>query len=125
MDVESGRKQKAAAASGKNKANRQAQMAQNRGLQSSGKATNKQVKKQTSLKTGGGGAANAARNAKKGGGGPKMVISFNPNDLNRTTDPQVRGQILGVLSKAPKGVMPVRGGPRSQGPKAKSRSVRM
>ena len=125
MEVDD-RKKKADAASGKNKANRQAQIAQKRGLQESGKATPKEVKK-ASLKAGGGGAANAAKNAKNAkntaSGLPKMLISFNPKHLSVTTDVNVRNQILGVLSKAPK-QGDVRRPQQERGPKPKSRSVK-
>jgi len=120
MDVEGGNK--AAKSIGKSKANRQAQLAQKRGLQESGKASNSQVKKQT-LKAGGGGgggAANAAKNAKKNTGG--MKISFQPSLLKSTTALDVQKQILGVLSKAPKAGS---GGSSSQSrpPKSASRTV--
>jgi hypothetical protein len=118
MDVEGGNK--AAKSIGKSKANRQAQLAQKRGLQESGKASNSQVKKQTLKAGGGGGAANAAKNAKKNTGG--MKISFQPSLLKSTTALDVQKQILGVLSKAPKAGS---GGSsfQSRPPKSASRTV--
>lgn len=113
MDVDNSAK-KAVESIGKNKANRQAQMAQKRGLQTSGKATNSQVKKQT-LKVRGG-AANAAKSTPKGTNKPSLKISFNPTQLSQTTAAEVQRQIMGVLSKAPKGVAP-------GAPKPKSRTI--
>ena len=124
MDVDDGRKKKAEASIGKGKANRQAQISQKRGLQQSGKATDKQVKKQT-LKVSKGGAANAAKNVRGGQSGvPKMVISFNPNQLSRTTDAQVQQQIKGVLAKAPKTVSGASRPFSGDRPKPKSRTIR-
>jgi len=126
-DKTKGKKQKAAAASiGKGKANRQAQLAKNRGMQESGKATNKEVKKQTLKAGGGGGSANAAKNKNKKTGAGSMTISFSTKDLSKTTSESTVNQIMGVLAKAPKGPLRVGGGqgPKPK-PKPKSRQIKI
>jgi hypothetical protein len=86
---------KVAKSVGTSKANRNAAIAKARGLNTTGKATKKEIAKEVQKQNN---RASRGNNKQSGGG---LKISFKPKELNKTTDKVVSQQIKAVLSIQP------------------------
>lgn len=113
MDVESARSKKLAAVTGKSKAQRNAKVANKRGMALSGIASVKDIKatiqreaiKLAKTMLGGAKGAKAGNGnvrAGAGRGNKNIKVSFRPSELSRSTNKNTAAQIGALLSKAPK-----------------------